>query len=378
MELIEEHTQKLLEKMERSALSFSLYRLPFQEKCHLVAQKSQEIEYLKDISSLNNKKGFIIAPFFLSKSHPLILIHPDIVACSWEEIDSKLSKIDFLEDDLLSSPYDLEDVPLISEKEEKQQYTKAFSKFFHQVKQKELQKIVLSRSHTISLRGNLSPIKAFLNACNNYPRMFIYLFHTPFSGTWIGSTPEILLSGKGDTWQTIALAGTMPLEDENSIKKWSLKNQKEQELVVDYLRKITENFGRNITEKGPYTARAGHLLHLRTDINFKIDKTDKLGDLLSFLHPSPAVCGIPKDKALNFIIENEGYNRAYYSGFIGWIDPQGQTNIFVNLRSMKIRDKKATLYAGGGIISASSLEEEWQETFDKMQTMQRIINETLL
>ncbi len=369
MTLPEEHTQKLLDKLERSALSFSLYRLPHTEQCHLVLQTSLGVEFLEDIHALNKKRGFVLAPFVQSDEHPLILIHPDVIALGWQEIDSKLSNIDIFDANLNSSTRNFEDKSILTEKEEKLQYTKAFNKFYSLVKEDEVQKIVLSRSHRIPLREKFSPINAFLNACNRYPRCFIYLCHTLSTGTWIGSTPEILLSGQGDLWQTIALAGTMLLENEDTKKIWNLKNQKEQELVVDYLRKITNDFGYDIIEKGPYTARAGQLLHLRTDINFRISTPDKLGDLLYYLHPSPAVCGIPKDKALSFINENEAYDRAYYSGFIGWIDPMGQTDIYVNLRCMEIKNNYATLYAGGGILPASLLEEEWEETNDKMRTI---------
>lgn len=102
--------------------------------------------------------------------------------------------------------------------------------------------------------------------------MMIYLCHTPASGTWLGSTPEILLSGHGKEWHTVALAGTMPMQNEVMPTDWDKKNREEQGYVADYIRRIAKRFGNKMTEKGPYTARAGQLVHLKTDFLFLIEK----------------------------------------------------------------------------------------------------------
>ena len=112
---------------------------------------------------------------------------------------------------------------------------------------------------------------------------------------------------------------------------------------------------------------------MKSDFFFSLPNPEKLGDVLQLLHPTPAVCGLPKEEAYHFIIENEGYDRSYYSGFIGWLDPKGKTDLYVNLRCMNILPQTFTLYAGGGLLAASQLEEEWQETEDKLDTMRRIV-----
>ena len=124
---------------------------------------------------------------------------------------------------------------------------------------------------------------------------------------------------------------------------------------------------------GPYPAYAGALSHLKTDFHFSLKDNKNLGDLLKVLHPTPAVCGLPKEEAYRFILENEGYDRKYYSGFIGWLDPEGRTDLYVNLRCMHIEDEQLTLYAGGGLLASSELNDEWQETEKKLQTMRRIL-----
>jgi isochorismate synthase len=189
----------------------------------------------------------------------------------------------------------------------------------------------------------------------------------------MGSTPEIILSGQEKNWHTVALAGTMPMQGEMMPDNWSNKNKEEQALVAEYIRKTLKKFGSKIDEQGPYTARAGQLVHLKTDFRFLLKNTKSLGNLLKELHPTPAICGLPKEDAYRFIAENEGYERKYYSGFIGWLEPDGQTDLYVNLRCMEILEGEAKLYAGGGILASSEMVSELEETKEKMKTMINIL-----
>lgn len=154
---------------------------------------------------------------------------------------------------------------------------------------------------------------------------------------------------------------------------WDEKNRKEQDYVASYIRRQLLSLGIHSTENGPYPAYAGALSHLKTDFRFSLKDNKGLGDLLKVLHPTPAVCGLPKEEAYRFILQNEGYDRRYYSGFIGWLDPEGRTDIYVNLRCMHIEDEQLTLYAGGGLLASSELNDEWLETEKKLQTIKRLI-----
>ena len=213
----------------------------------------------------------------------------------------------------------------------------------------------------------------FRAACKRYIHSYIYLCYTPQTGIWLGSTPEIILSGEKDEWNTVALAGTQPLQDGKLPQIWDEKNRKEQDYVASYIRRQLLSLGIHSTENGPYPAYAGALSHLKTDFRFSLKDNKGLGDLLKVLHPTPAVCGLPKEEAYRFILQNEGYDRRYYSGFIGWLDPEGRTDIYVNLRCMHIEDKQLTLYAGGGLLASSELNDEWLETEKKLQTIKRLI-----
>lgn len=114
-------------------------------------------------------------------------------------------------------------------------------------------------------------------------------------------------------------------------------------------------------------------MHLRSDFSFTLPDNNHIGDLLLSLHPTPAVCGLPKKTAFDFIIRHEHTPRRYYSGFMGMLDPQAQTSLYVSLRCMNIEQDLCHLYAGGGLLKDSIEELEWQETEAKLDTMRRCI-----
>lgn len=369
MNLPEENIIQWIDALTSGTNSFALYRLPWTDQCVFILQTSGEVEKLEHLSELNGKKGFVIAPFRLSGSYPLVIIRPDILTYGWDALQEEA--VSMQENAILPiATYRFTD-PLPTDTSE--DYQEMFQRFIQPLKEKVFKKLVLSRTATQPLDEDFSPLRAFVKACNSYPRMMIYLCYTPVTGTWIGSTPEILLSGHEKEWHTVALAGTMSIQDDTIPEAWSSKNKEEQAVVADYIRKTIKEFGGKAEEKGPYTARAGQLVHLKTDFHFRLKNTYALGDLLKELHPTPAVCGLPKTEAYDFIHRNEKHERKYYSGFIGWLEPDGQTDLYVNLRCMEIRGTQATLYAGGGILPSSEMALEWEEINEKMKTMKNII-----
>jgi isochorismate synthase len=218
--------------------------------------------------------------------------------------------------------------------------------------------------------------------------MFISLVYTPQSGMWLMATPETLLEGGGNDWHTIALAGTMKLEGNDlsfdtpptkgkaslSDIAWTTKNIQEQRYVATYLMECLEQFSHQIEEEGPYTTRAANLVHLRSDFNFVLDDTSKIGELIRALHPTPAVCGLPKRQTFDFICRNESEQRRYYSGFSGPFNPTEDTHLYVSLRCMQILEDHYRLYAGGGLLRDSVEEQEWEETEAKLETMKSLFS----
>lgn len=354
-----EELKHLTDDLIRQGNSFALFRLPGEEKITLITQQDSPAHIYQDIVNLNGESGFVISPFRITAETPLVLING--------------TKQEFNINELSSVPctYETRQQPETVTAE----YKTRFQIFINALEKSELDKLVLSRRTQYSRSDTFSPAVTFIKAARRYIRSYVYLCHTPYTGTWLGSTPEIILSGSGQDWHTVALAGTQPLINDELPRIWDEKNQEEQNMVAGYIRAQLATLGITPVEEGPYTVRAAELAHLKSDFRFKLPDTGHLGDVLKLLHPTPAVCGLPKDKAYRFILENEGYNRRYYSGFVGMLDVHGQTNLYVNLRCMEISEDSLFLYAGGGLLASSTLEEEWQETEDKLYTMKRLLIE---
>ena len=356
----------MIDAFIRQNKAFAVYRLPYENRLHFTGQTAASVRILPAIESLNGQSGFVIAPFNISGTCPVILIEPD------DEIVFEIP--DVVETNapdcfrLRSAQFQMNINNSFTAF-----YKSKFNVFIQELKEKAFEKLVLSYCLAIPQKTGFSPAKVFYRACKRYTRSYVYLFHTPLTGTWMGSSPEVLLSGKKNQWHTVALAGTQPLRNGRLPETWNEKNRKEQQLVTDYIRDCLHSFDVCPEEEGPYTIQAGELAHLKTDFRFSLHDNQSIGELLNVLHPTPAVCGLPKEQAFRFIIENEGYDRRYYSGFIGRLHPEEQTGLYVNLRCMQIEDSRLLLYAGGGLLASSDLQEEWMETKDKLLTMYRII-----
>lgn len=333
--------------------SFALFRLPYEKRCTLVVQTTGVPQELMAFNELSGQQGFVMAPFAVSPSHPLLLIRAD-------EVTSDLTDLDGLSD--LVDTHGLTAL----DKGVHADYHMNFANFHAQLCNHSFQKLVLSRSIELPRTGDETPLQLFQRACERYPRMMVCLVYTPQSGLWLAATPEILLAGKDHRWQTIALAGTMKYEEE---LRWSDKNIQEQRYVATYITRQLEQFTHDFTEEGPRTARAGHLAHLRSDFLFSLPDESVVGDLLQALHPTPAVCGLPKQEAFRFIQQNEHHDRSYYSGFLGPLFLHRQTHLFVTLRCMQLFRDGYRLYAGGGLLKDSVEEQEWQETETKLDTI---------
>ncbi|MCX6308152.1 MAG: isochorismate synthase [Bacteroidia bacterium] len=396
-----------LDALTTSNRSFAIYRIPGHSPALLV-QEVGVAESFETLAELNSRQGFVMAPFQSNASHPVVLIRADVSVHGKSQILRylrNLKKQDAIEhsdkEQFESKTYDAAQrvsrldstkrvvSPNASHKIDYALYKGAFELFQKALHAGSCEKIVLSRTLEIPIPELFSAGALFGSACETYPDAFVYLCHTPSTGIWFGSTPELLLSGEKDSWQTVALAGTRRIKDVESNwdanvdgktsangKKnaaWDSKNIREQPVVTAYLEKQLriKNLIGSISE--PYTVRAGQLMHIKTDFRFQMPEQGRIGDLLDFLHPTPAVCGYPKTEACRLILAHEGYDRSYYSGFAGPLHVEGKTDLYVNLRCASMNDQGLVLYAGGGLMPDSELKSEWEETEVKLQTMLSLI-----
>lgn len=237
-------------------------------------------------------------------------------------------------------------------------------------------KVVLSRKEAIAIKD--FDIETSINQLySNYPNAFNYCFFHPKVGMWIGATPEQFLQTEDLKIKTVALAGTQLFSE--SIQ-WKSKEKQEQKFVTDFIISNLKEFCTAITVSEPYTTKAGTIAHIKTDINAELNSKKDLGKLIAKLHPTPAVCGLPKEIAKQFILKNEGYDRKFYTGFLGELNidfktfKKEQSDLFVNLRCMDIEKNTATIYVGCGITKDSIPEMEYIETVNKSMTIRKVVN----
>ena len=233
------------------------------------------------------------------------------------------------------------------------------------IQEGQFKKVVLSRIKKVE-RASLEVIPTWENLIKAYPQAFVYLLNHPVWGMWMGATPERLVVHAQSKWHTVSLAGTQVNTGEELT--WGEKENREQAVVTEFIvEELMAAGARYIEEEGPYTFAAGPVAHLKTDIRFNGDFT--LESILHALHPTPAVCGMPRKEAMQFIFEHEKHDRMLYSGPIGIRSPLGLHRVFVNLRCMRVTESQFQLFVGGGIMHNSNASAEWEETENKAKTL---------
>ncbi len=231
-----------------------------------------------------------------------------------------------------------------------------------------IQKLVLSRSKKVSLPENFDVQNYFAKICETYHHSFNYFIHIPNQCSWIGATPEELIVEEKNHFSTVSLAGTRSINDSNPFEE---KEMEEQRIVTNYIKNILSNNGEVFSvSEHPEEVTAGNLRHLKS--MFKIKKASKPMNLAKLLHPTPAICGFPKKSAFEYILKHENYQRKYYSGFLGMIQPN-DSFLYVNLRCAELFENSMNIYVGGGITASSIAEKEWEETENKSQTLLKVL-----
>lgn len=236
---------------------------------------------------------------------------------------------------------------------------------------------MLSRILKFELRPDFAPVSLFNRLCFTYPNAFVSLVAIPGVGTWIGATPELLMSWNQTSLSTVSLAGTNWASN-GKVRGWYDKELNEQALVSEYIRECFHGLGiYDYTEYPTETIKIGKLQHLQTKfgLEHRTDLKDLPQEILQMLHPTPAVCGVPKEGAMDFIRTTESHARGFYAGFLGPVNFGTSSELFVNLRCMQLQKEAAILYAGAGITEDSDPKKEWQETDSKLDALLTILYE---
>lgn len=341
-----------------SNIPFASWQLPGEGCCKTIIAAQAQQHDSPDISQL---RGFLAAPFEFLPKNRLWLI-PDEISLKGDKFDAnKLMHITKARRQKAPSP-SLADSKL-------ENYKEQFIYLKHLFEQGQLSKAVLSRIKTSTKinRGNAAYFFQLLRKA--YPHAMIYLFNIPEKGLWIGATPETLIRRQNQVFLIQSVAGTHTSSLKN--RHWTEKEIEEQDFVTRFIQHVLlENEIKEYQMKGPEEYRAGNLVHLKTDFILSAKNLEtKLNTLIKDLHPTPAVCGLPKKRAFDEIINIEQHDRSFYSGFIGPVGMEENLQLFVNLRCMQVFDDYAALYIGGGLTHDSNPESEWQETEHKSRTL---------
>ncbi|WP_058366711.1 isochorismate synthase [Haloparvum sedimenti] len=232
-----------------------------------------------------------------------------------------------------------------------------------------LRKVVLAQALETDLGADLSWGATLERLAEAYPDCRRFCIEPDAGGTaFIGATPERLVSLRGRTVETDALAGTTgrgetPEEDEWLAEELlaDAKNSHEHEIVVDAIRDQLDPFAASIATGERRVKRLATVQHLHTPITAELNDDHHVLDLVESLHPTPAVGGLPPDAALETIRATEPFDRGWYAAPVGWIDAAGNGSFAVAIRSAVVARRRATLFAGVGIVADSDPDREWDE-----------------
>lgn len=301
------------------------------------------------------ESGFVLAPF-----------DPKQAAVIFRESDCHFLEEVYIPNPSCSTSVEVE---ISEDTAAKHQHLHAVNQAINAIKSGKYQKLVISRSEQIPLKNNFVAI--YKRLLSRYPTAMVYCWYHPRVGMWTGATPEKLFQTQGRQLVTMALAGTQAYQEGVEVV-WGSKEKEEQQFVTDYILYQLRDLLESHDFEGPHTVRAGNLIHLKTDIRGRLTPDTGMQTIIQALHPTPAVAGVPKESSVNYILQNHP-DRKFYTGFLGELNLQGTTDLYVNLRCMELTWNQATLYIGGGITADSVAELEWHETVMKSMVMKKVL-----
>ena len=235
----------------------------------------------------------------------------------------------------------------------------------------EMTKVVSSREVKFTSETPYNVASILANLVDNNPNCFIFGYEKD-GRTFVGASPEILVRHRGSEILSYALAGTAPKDGPNAWTKEQLltseKNLVEHNIVRDRIVNTMKQITPDVTVGETGIMELSHLYHLRTIIIAK-DSTKSLVEWAKILHPTPALGGEPREKALALLQEYESHERGMYAAPFGFMKDMGDGIVVVAIRSALIMDNVLYAYAGCGVVADSDADEEYAETNNKMRTI---------
>jgi menaquinone-specific isochorismate synthase len=193
----------------------------------------------------------------------------------------------------------------------------------------------------------------------------------------VGASPELLTRRVGEVVESHPLAGTSTAESDDALRALaaSVKDNHEHRVVVDAIVAALGPWCEELSApRAPEVAVFGPVAHLATPVRGVLrGPAPSALAIARRLHPTPAVGGAPRERALRAIAQLEGFDRGRYAGPVGWVDARGDGEWAIALRGAEIAGRRARLVAGAGIVAGSQPDSEWAETQAKLEPMLRAL-----
>ena len=236
-----------------------------------------------------------------------------------------------------------------------------------------LAKVVLAREVIVSADADFAVADVIARLRHAYPGCHVFSIDG-----FVGASPELLVSRAGDVVRSHPMAGTAPRGgDPTSDARLaasllaSAKDRAEHQITIDMVHDtLLPSCSYLDYEAEPSIVPVANVQHLATLVEGRLsDPPPSVLELVRALHPTPAVCGTPREVARAFIAEHEGFDRGRYAGTVGWVDARGNGAWAVSIRCASIEGSTAKVYAGNGIVADSDPTTELAETRSKLQAL---------
>lgn len=262
----------------------------------------------------------------------------------------------------------------------KEAYLQSIDQVTNLIKANKAQKVVIARSLALQFEEAITSPQILSHVVHEQPESYLFgLEHNDL--LFYGASPERLVKVDNGRAFSSCVAGSIKrgktVEDDDLLGQSLLndtKNRGEHHYVVEM---ITDTFEKNCSEvfvpNAPKLLKIRDIQHLYTPVEGQLNEDATILQLVKYLHPTPALGGVPREQALEMIRKYEPMNRGLYAAPIGWLDADGNGEFAVAIRSAALVQEKAYLYAGGGIVADSEAISEYEETLVKFRPMLRAL-----
>jgi menaquinone-specific isochorismate synthase len=260
-------------------------------------------------------------------------------------------------------------------------YEGAVERALGRIAKGDFEKIVLARAKDVRASVPLHPLRILNGLRQRFPDCNSFSVANGRGQSFIGASPELLLSVEEGIVVTEALAGSAgrgaTASEDAALGSNLLRSEKdlrEQRIVLESIVRRLGPLGLDLKfDDRPVLRRLSNVQHLHTTVEAALPDGVTILDMIGRLHPTPAVGGAPRERVVPLIAGLEGFPRGLYGGALGWVDAAQGGEFFVGLRSALVDGSGARMYAGAGIVSGSSPGEEFSETELKFKAMQEAL-----